>query len=101
MQILLTTLAPVLLEPLFNTLTPIDGGSLRRRIDELAERAGVEVEGAYTIDLSRQTEKANAYFTGIGRTRRIVFGDTLLRNFDEDEVAGVVVGIRRTAISGG
>jgi len=90
LQVLMTTLAPVLLLPRFNRLDPIADGPLRARIDDLAERAGIEVEGAYTIDMSRQTEKANAFFAGIGRTRRVVFGDTLLRSFPEDEVAGVV-----------
>lgn len=90
LQVLAGTLAPVLLMPIFNTLTPIDDGPLRARIDDLAQRAGIEVEGAYTIDLSRQTERANALFTGIGKTRRVVFGDTLLRSFEDDEIAGVV-----------
>jgi STE24 endopeptidase len=90
LQVAVGALAPVVLMPIFNRFDPIEPGPLRDRIEELADQAGVTVQGAYTIDLSRQTERANAFFAGIGPSRRIVLGDTLLRSFPDDEVAGVV-----------
>ncbi len=80
---------PVLLDPLFNKFTPLDG---RPRADvlELARRAGVEVGKVYEIDASRRTTAANAYVTGLGSTKRVVLYDTLLENFTRDELRLVV-----------
>ena len=89
-QLLLTQLAPVLLFPIFNRFSPIEEGELRDRIDALAARAGVEINGAFLMNLSSQTERANAFFAGMGATRRIVLGDTLVRSFEIDEIEGVV-----------
>jgi Zn-dependent protease with chaperone function len=89
-QLLLTQLAPVLLFPIFNRFSPIEEGELRERIEALAARAGVEINGAFLMNLSSQTERANAFFAGMGATRRIVLGDTLVRSFAIDEVEGVV-----------
>jgi STE24 endopeptidase len=89
-QLLLTQLAPVLLFPIFNRFSPIEEGELRERIEALAARASVEINGAYLMNLSSQTERANAFFAGMGPTRRIVLGDTLVRSFEIDEIEGVV-----------
>ena len=89
-QLLLTQLAPVVLFPIFNRFSPIEEGELRDRIDTLAARAGVEINGAFLMNLSSQTERANAFFAGMGATRRIVLGDTLVRSFEIDEIEGVV-----------
>lgn len=89
-QLAFVRLAPVLIFPRFNTFTPIESGELRDRIDGLAERAGVELGGVYSIDLSKQTERANAFFAGMGATKRVVLGDTLLRSFEPAEIEGVV-----------
>lgn len=88
--VLLSNLAPVLLMPIFNTFTPLDDGRLREDLLALSERSGVRVADIYQMDMSRQSEKPNAFFTGIGATKRIVLGDTLLRDFTPEEIAGVV-----------
>jgi len=89
-QLLLTQLAPVLLFPIFNRFSPIEEGELRDRIEALAARAGVEINGAFLMNLSSKTERANAFFAGMGATRRIVLGDTLVRSFEIKEIEGVV-----------
>jgi STE24 endopeptidase len=89
-QLAFVRLAPVLIFPRFNTFTPIESGELRARINELADQAGIELGGVFSIDLSKQTERANAFFAGMGATRRVVLGDTLLRSFEPAEIEGVV-----------
>ena len=88
--VVFSLLAPTVLMPLFNRFEPIDDPDLKHRVDGLAQRAGVKVRGAYTMDMSRQTDKPNAFFTGIGRTKRVVLSDTLLDRFAPAEVDGVV-----------
>ena len=90
LMVLLSNLAPVLLMPLFNTFTPLSDEHLREQLLALTTRSGVQVADIYEMDMSRQSEKPNAMFTGLGNTKRIVLGDTLLRDFTPDEIAGVV-----------
>jgi STE24 endopeptidase len=85
-----TFLGPVLLEPIFNKFTPLPEGRTRAEVLDLARRAGVDVGEVYEVDASRRTTGANAYVNGIGRTKRVVLFDTLLRDFDADEVRLVV-----------
>jgi STE24 endopeptidase len=89
-QLAFVRLAPVLIFPRFNAFTPIESGELRNRINALADKAGIELGGVYSIDLSKQTERANAFFAGMGSTRRVVLGDTMLRSFQPAEIEGVV-----------
>ena len=88
--VLLSNLAPVLLMPIFNRFTPLRDEQLAQRVRLLATRSGVRVSDVYEMDMSRQSEKPNAMFTGIGNTKRIVLGDTLLAKFAPDEIEGVV-----------
>ena len=81
---------PVVLDPLFNRFTPLPPGQARDDVLELAERAGVDVGEVYSVDASRRTTAANAYVAGLGRTKRVVLYDTLLENFDRDELRLVV-----------
>jgi STE24 endopeptidase len=83
-------LSPVLLDPVFNKFEPLPEGDLRREVLELAERAGVRVGQVYRVDASRRTTAANAYVTGLGRTKRVVLYDTLLNDFPPGEVRSVV-----------
>jgi STE24 endopeptidase len=85
----LVRIAPVLIMPLFYRFTPLVDGTLKERILRLCESAGVRVEGIFSFNLSKNTRKANAAFTGIGRSRRIILGDTLVRNFSEEEIETV------------
>ncbi len=88
----LAALAPVLLLPVFYKLTPLEDSrsDLRDRLLALAARAGARIEGVYRMDMSRRTRAANAALTGLGRTRRIVIGDTLLDEFTPDEIETVL-----------
>jgi STE24 endopeptidase len=81
---------PVLILPLFNKFDPIDDVDLERRIKTLAASEGISVSRVLRMDMSKQTRKANAFFTGLGRTRRIVVADTLLDAFSADEVEVVL-----------
>lgn len=89
-SVLLANLAPVLIMPLFNKFDPIPDRELEERIKQLAAREGVNVSRVLEMDMSKQTKKANAFFTGVGNTKRIVLGDTLLNEFSRDEVEVVL-----------
>ncbi|NCS89370.1 MAG: peptidase [Ignavibacteria bacterium CG2_30_36_16] len=89
-SVLLARIVPVLILPLFYKLTPIDDEELKRRITLLAIEAGVKVENVYRFDMSKNTKKANAAFTGIGKSKRILLGDTLLDNYTKDEIETVI-----------
>ena len=88
--VVLVNLAPVLILPLFNVYTPLPEGELRERLVNLSHRANVQVEDIFTVDMSKQTKKANAMFTGLGNTKRIVLGDNLVDEFTTDEVEVVI-----------
>ncbi|UCB52300.1 MAG: M48 family metallopeptidase [Candidatus Zixiibacteriota bacterium] len=88
--VVLVNLAPVLIMPLFNVYTPLPEGELRERLVSLSHKANVEVEDIFTMDMSKQTKKANAMFTGLGNTKRIVLGDNLVDEFSTDEVEVVI-----------
>lgn len=81
---------PVVLDPLFNTFKPLPAGQVREDVLTLAQRAGVDVGEVYSVDASRRTTAANAYVAGLGKTKRVVLYDTLLDNFERDEVRLVV-----------
>jgi STE24 endopeptidase len=85
-----TYLGPVVLDPVFNTFTPLEAGATRDDVLELADKAGVEVGEVYSVDASRRTTAANAYVTGIGHTKRVVLYDTLLKDFTPAETRLVV-----------
>lgn len=87
---LASTLAPVLLDPLFNRFEPLPDGQARRDVLELAAAAATRVGEVYRVDASRRTTGANAYVTGLGPTKRVVLFDNLLSAYDRDEVRVVV-----------
>jgi STE24 endopeptidase len=80
----------VLLDPLFNSFTPLPPGQTRDDVFELAAAAGVKVGEVYSVDASRRTTAANAYVTGLGPTKRVVLFDTLLDRYSRDEIRLVV-----------
>ncbi len=88
--VLLANLAPIVLVPIFYKLTPLPDGDVRTRALALAERARTRVRGIYTLNLSSKTTAANAMVMGLGNTRRIIVGDTLLERFTPDEIEVVV-----------
>jgi STE24 endopeptidase len=86
----LSFLAPVVLEPVFNRFSPLRDEGLARELRELAERAGVPVRDVLVADASRRTRKHNAYVSGLGKTRRVVLWDTLLERGEPGETRLVV-----------
>jgi STE24 endopeptidase len=84
--LLLGRILPVLILPLFYKVTRLDDTTLLDRLRRLAEGTGLDVEGVYRLDLSAETRKANAALAGLGRTRRVLLGDTLLKEFTPEEI---------------
>jgi STE24 endopeptidase len=86
LSFVLGRLAPVLILPLFHKLIPITDPLLVQSIGEISSKAGVNVNGVYTFDMSKNTNKINAAFTGIGKSKRILLGDTLISKFTNEEI---------------
>ncbi len=89
-SVILARIVPVFIMPLFYKISPIDNDELKERINKLAVEAGIKVENVYKFDMSKNTKKANAAFTGIGKSKRILLGDTLLDSYSEDEIETVI-----------
>jgi STE24 endopeptidase len=83
-------ISPYVIEPLFNKFTPLEGHELEDRIRDLMGRAGIRVSRVFKIDASRRSRHTNAYFSGIGKVKRIVLYDTLLELMDDNEVLAVL-----------
>ena len=88
--VLMTWAWPTLIAPLFNKFTPLTDESLRQRAEALLERCGFASKGVFVMDGSRRSVHGNAYFTGVGRNKRIVFFDTLLERLHIPEVEAVL-----------
>ncbi len=89
-SVVMSTLAPVLLLPIFYRLAPLEDEGLASRLVSLARRARTKVVGVFIMDMSRRTTMANAGLVGMGRTRRIVLGDTMLDSYSPDEIETVL-----------
>ncbi len=81
---------PAVIAPLFNKFTLLDDEKLQQRIQSLLNRCGFKSKGVYVMDGSRRSGHGNAYFTGMGQNKRIVFFDTLLETLDTDEIEAVL-----------
>ncbi len=88
-SVILVQVAPVLIMPLFLRFTPLQEEPLATQLRQLAEAAGARVRGVFRTDLSSKTTAANAWLSGLGHTRRIVLGDTLLAHYTKDEILAV------------
>ena len=88
--LLLSFVAPVVLEPVFNRFRPLEDSGLRNAVLRLADRSGVPVREVLVADASRRTTKLNAYVSGLGATRRVVLFDTLVEQASEPEILTVV-----------
>jgi STE24 endopeptidase len=86
MSVVLGQLAPVLFIPLFYKVEPLENAELLERMKRLAAGTGLTIEGVYRLGLSADTTKANAMLAGLGRTRRVLMGDTLLEKFSPEEI---------------
>jgi STE24 endopeptidase len=91
-NVLLSNLAPVLLFPIFYKVKPLgeEHQELVERLQQLAQQAHTQVQGVFQFDMSSKTKQANAALMGLGNTRRIVLGDTLLSEFTTDEIESAI-----------
>jgi STE24 endopeptidase len=89
-SLLMSWLFPTVIAPLFNKFTPMQDGSLKERIQSLLQRCGFNSQGIFIMDGSRRSGHGNAYFTGLGNNKRIVFFDTLVNSLDEEELEAVL-----------
>jgi len=81
---------PAVIAPLFNKFSPMQDGTLKSRIERLLAKCGFKSSGLFVMDGSRRSTHGNAYFTGFGKTKRIVFFDTLVSRLSEDEIEAVL-----------
>ena len=89
-QMLMIWLYPLVIAPLFNKYVPVKDEVLRERIMAMAEKAGLRAEGIFEVDAGKRSRHSNAYFTGLGRSKRIVLFDTLLATHSHDEIVAVL-----------
>ena len=89
-SLLMSWLFPTLIAPLFNKFTPLEDGSLKDKINQLLSRCGFNSKGIFIMDGSRRSGHGNAYFTGMGNNKRIVFFDTLVESLEDDELEAVL-----------
>jgi STE24 endopeptidase len=89
-QLMVAWLYPLAIAPLFNRFRRLPEGELKSRLEALTRAAGFRARGLYTVDASRRTGHSNAYFTGLGRAKRIVLFDTMLERMTPDETLAVL-----------
>jgi STE24 endopeptidase len=89
-NLLVLAIYPTWIAPMFNKFTPLKDASLKARIEQLMQKCGFKSSGLYVMDGSRRSSHGNAYFTGFGKTKRIVFFDTLLSRLNAAEIEAVL-----------
>ncbi|MBD3246332.1 MAG: M48 family metalloprotease [Candidatus Omnitrophica bacterium] len=89
-QLFVTFIAPVVILPLFNKFVPLPEGELRNAIEEYARSQDFRLQGVYTMDASRRSTKSNAFFTGLGKYKRIALFDTLIEKLNVPELVSVL-----------
>ena len=89
-NLVLLLLYPTVIAPLFNKFQPLESGAVRSRVESLLKRCGFASNGLFVMDGSKRSAHGNAYFTGFGKGKRIVFFDTLLSRLDVDEIEAVL-----------
>ncbi|OYY93436.1 MAG: peptidase M48 [Hydrogenophilales bacterium 28-61-23] len=89
-NLLILTVYPTVIAPLFNKFTPLADENLKQRIEALLARAGFHASGVFVMDGSRRSSHGNAYFTGLGKNKRIVFYDTLLSQLGPEQIEAVL-----------
>ncbi len=88
--IFINMIYPTLIAPIFNKFTVLEDKELKDSIEELMKKAGLKSEGVYTIDASKRDNRLNAYFGGLGKSKRVVLFDTLLKKLDKKELLAVL-----------
>ena len=89
-SVVLAKFLPVVILPLFYKVKPLENNKLKEKVNALAQDAGMKIENLYQFNMSKNTKKANAMFTGLGKTKKIILGDTLLEKFNNDEIETVI-----------
>ncbi len=89
-QIVLMVLYPIFIAPLFNRFEPLKDTALDEKVKDLMQRAGVRIKEIFQMDAGRRSRHTNAYFTGIGKTKRVVLFDTLLQRHTHEEILAVL-----------
>ncbi|MFZ1517825.1 MAG: M48 family metallopeptidase [Ignavibacteriaceae bacterium] len=89
-SVVLSQIFPILIMPIFYKIIPLEDEELKIRITNLSKGAGIKVENVFSFNMSKNTKKANAAFTGLGKTKRIILGDTLLNDYSKDEIETVI-----------
>ena len=89
-QLFIMAIAPNVIMPLFNKFTPLEDASLKERVNALMQRAGFTAKGFFVMDGSRRSAHSNAFFTGFGASKRVVFFDTLLKQLSPAEMEAVL-----------
>lgn len=88
-SVIIGKIAPIVIMPLFYKFEKLNDENLLQRMQILAEKGKFSLQGVYRFNMSKTTNKANAAFTGLGKSKRIILGDTLLEKFNTDEIEGV------------
>jgi STE24 endopeptidase len=89
-NLLLMVIYPIWIAPLFNQFEPLADETLKERVQALMQRCGFAAEGLFVMDGSKRSAESNAYFTGLGKAKRVVFYDTLLERLSHDELEAVL-----------
>ncbi len=89
-QLLMTVIYPTVIAPIFNKFTPIEDSDLEKAIRDLAEKQGLSITGIFQMDAGKRSRHTNAYFSGLGKSKRIVLYDTLIESHTKEEILGVL-----------
>lgn len=89
-SVVLAQILPIIILPIFYKVSPIEDVELKKSIVKLASEVGMKVENVFSFNMSKNTKKANAAFTGLGKTKRIILGDTLLEGYSKEEIETVI-----------
>jgi STE24 endopeptidase len=89
-SVIMATIFPVVILPIFNKYTPVDNKELTDALDKILSEGGLRSSGFFKEDMSRQTKKENAFLAGLGKTRRVVLGDNLMENMSVPEIESII-----------
>ena len=89
-QLFIIFIYPTVIAPIFNKFTPIENIDLKTKIEELAEKSGINISGIFQMDASKRTRHTNAYVSGFGKSKRIVLFDSLINSHTDDEILAVL-----------
>jgi STE24 endopeptidase len=89
-SVVLATIVPVVILPIFNKYTPVENKELTDALERILSEGGLRSSGFFKEDMSRQTKKENAFLAGLGKTRRVVLGDNLMKNMPVPEIESVI-----------